>query len=497
MPALDDSPSGSTTVAIRRYRLPGIERQGIAQLSLLETALWPLDGGKSADHKFESTYTYPTQTGRNTASVTVRAPLGLQPIDEYVLWGLLGSTLSFPETEPVVLATPYWMLRQLGWGTGGYQYAELRDSLLRLATASYQNTAFFNPLSQEHEYVAFQFLSILLPTVGGLGNRVDNDRSWRVEWNAAFFRFCRATGGTLLFDLDLYRNLTPAARRLFLKLKDRFWRTKRVFMNVDDLTVHGLGFAASRPLFKRKFDLKSCIRELLDRKVIALGPGQTDAEELFIRHGKGSYVVAFYEGEYFRQPASERVLRQKNAISDHPFMEPLRKIGVDGQAIRRLITRCDRWLVERWIRITEAAMHESPRGFPGFAHSPAAFLVDGIQHKRTAPDWFHAHEKRQQYQRSKEDREAAPPPDAESMKAYKTARAFALREYVISSEGQRQYEDAYQAYLALYQRTDPHCANTSAHKASMTRIERVSFRFPEFDDWVLTQHRQQAHSESD
>ena len=28
----------------KRYRLPGIEREGIAQLSLLETALWPLAG---------------------------------------------------------------------------------------------------------------------------------------------------------------------------------------------------------------------------------------------------------------------------------------------------------------------------------------------------------------------------------------------------------------------------------------------------------------------
>jgi len=86
-----------------------------------------------------------------------------------------------------------------------------------------------------------------------------------------FFQMCQATGGTLLFDLDLYRELSPGARRLFLKLKDRFWRSKRVFMNVHDLTINGLGFSADRPLKKRKFDLTSCIRELLDRKVIELG----------------------------------------------------------------------------------------------------------------------------------------------------------------------------------------------------------------------------------
>src|SRR2546425_10060497 len=135
----------------------------------------------------------------------------------------------------------------------------------------------------------------MLPTIGGAGNIVDNERSWRIEWNPAFFRFCKATGGNLLFDLDLYRKLTPASRRLFLKLKDRFWRSKRVFMNVDDLTVHGLGFSAARPLFKRKFDLTNCLRELLEHRVLALGRGQTEVKELFLKHGKGSYVVVCYE----------------------------------------------------------------------------------------------------------------------------------------------------------------------------------------------------------
>ena len=108
-----------------------------------------------------------------------------------------------------------------------------------------------------------------------------------------FFQMCRATGGTLLFDLDLYRDLTPASRRLFLKLKDRFWRSKRVFLNVDDLTINGLGFSADRPLKKRKYDLTPCIRELLDHQIIELGRGQTDPQDLFLKRSKGCYVVQF------------------------------------------------------------------------------------------------------------------------------------------------------------------------------------------------------------
>src|SRR5687768_13272651 len=121
-------PVGRTNVTKRPYRQPGIEREGIAQLSLLETALWPLQGGPLPSHQFETSYTFTTPLGRTTATVTVRSPLGLQPIDEYILWGLLGATLSRHEPEPMLLATPYWLLRHLGLSTGGHQYGELRDS---------------------------------------------------------------------------------------------------------------------------------------------------------------------------------------------------------------------------------------------------------------------------------------------------------------------------------------------------------------------------------
>src|SRR5947209_8728815 len=98
---------------MQRYRLPGIEREGIAQLSLLETALWPLAGGELPTRQFETTYSFSTTEGRKTAQVTVRAGLGLQVIDEYVLWGLLGATLSRHDPDQVLMATPYWMLRYL------------------------------------------------------------------------------------------------------------------------------------------------------------------------------------------------------------------------------------------------------------------------------------------------------------------------------------------------------------------------------------------------
>src|SRR5207247_9624974 len=117
-----------------------------------------------------------------------------------------------------------------------------------------------------------------------------------------------------------------------------------------------------------------------------------------VRLGKGLYVVSCYEGEYFRRPISERTTAAKNAILDDPLFEPMKTIGVDRPAIHRLLTSHSRKIIQRWVRITEAAMHEKPRGFAGFRVSPAAFLIDGVQNNRTPPDWLYAHEKRQEQQ---------------------------------------------------------------------------------------------------
>lgn len=477
--------TGPSNVELRsgnRYRLPGIEREGIAQLSLLETALWPLSG-KTASTTFETSYSYMTKLGAVQANVKVLSTLGLQSIDEFVLWGLLGATLSRPNPDATLLATPYWMLRHLGLDTGGSQYVMLRESLLRLTAASYQNTGFYNPETREREYAAFQFLSILLPTIGGAGRVVDNERCWRIEWNSAFFRFCRASGGNLLFDLDLYRSLSPASRRLFLKLKDRFWRSERVFLNVDELTIQGLGFSADRSLAKRKFDLAGCLRELLRHDVIALGRGQSDPKDLILKRGKGSYVVAIHEGTYFRQPTNKRTSSQKNAITDDPLFEPLQTIGVDDAGIRRLLRECARGLISRWVKIADAAMHERPKGFPGFKVSPAAFSIDGIQNNRTPPDWWFAHEKKQDREQWERNRVKQIDVSESATAEYLHARSTSFQEYCRSKEGTVVYEKTFQILLAVHKITDPYTAHDAARKATLARMERENFEFPDFKSW--------------
>src|ERR1700716_3016232 len=76
MPSTEFLPIGTEAVPLKRYRLPGIEREGIAQLSLLETALWPIQGGKLPSNKFETQYEFMTHAGPKTASVSARAASG-------------------------------------------------------------------------------------------------------------------------------------------------------------------------------------------------------------------------------------------------------------------------------------------------------------------------------------------------------------------------------------------------------------------------------------
>ena len=467
--------------------MPGITREGIAQLSLLETALWPLKGGQRDATTFDTSYTFKTGADKRHARVSVYAPKGLQSIDEYVLWGLLGTNLSHHQTEPTLLATPYWLMKRLGMDTGGFQYDQLRASLERLALAAYQNTAFYNPVTQQHERVTFHFFSSYLPT-RGRGGEVDPQRAWRIEWSPMFFKMCQATGGTLLFDLDLYRELTPAARRLFLKLKDRFWRSKRVFMNVDDLTIHGLGFSADRPLKKRKFDLTACIRELLQHGIIELGRGQTDPRQLFLKRGKGLYVVQFFEGTYFRRPLAERTQAQLQAIADDPLYQPLRAIGVDEAVIRRVFNQCSRGLIHRWIRVTDTAMHEQPQGFPGFKSSPAAFFMDAIQNERMPPDWIYAHEKEQERRQWESHRQTMATDEASLRTRYQAERKVAFETYMLSPVGRSHYLVYFPTFLEFYRTVEPDRFQDAARAAATGKVEREHFQFPDFGVWRLEQH---------
>ena len=196
-----------------------------AQLTLVEHALCPLSTSVSLKKNFtHETCCYFTDKHRNRckARAQIGGLDGMSAYDEVYLWGLLAIALSQPEPKPDLMATPYYCLRQLGIisnnKVGSREFELFRAAVKRLAGMRYQNSAFYDPIRGEHRDISFGFLNYSLPLDPA------SSRMWRFAWDPIFFELTQATGGTLSFDLSLYREFDPATRRLYLYLKKIFWR---------------------------------------------------------------------------------------------------------------------------------------------------------------------------------------------------------------------------------------------------------------------------------
>lgn len=362
--------------------------RGRAQLSLVEHALCPLDLGPQSREPFvhETTYTYYSNGHPKTADVRVTCPQGLNPADEFVLWGLLSLTFGQAEPSPELHATPHYCLKHLGiiadkQHSGGKQYQLFRESVRRLGTVVYQNTGFYDPLRGEHRDTAFGFLSYSLP--------IDptSSRAWRFVWNPLFFEICDAAGGSLMFDLATYRRLDFASRRLFVLLQKVFHRRDTSpTWDVRDLCVQTLGFAETIEVRNLKIKLARCIETLVEAEIVRLPDGMSQPQDLFRKLGVGEYAVTLLRGAYFdRRPQTSTL-----SAMDSPLVDPLRGIGFDAAAIERILKRFKPNLIREWADITLAAREHNGDEF--FRKSAAAYFMDNIQHavagRRTPPDWW-------------------------------------------------------------------------------------------------------------
>jgi hypothetical protein len=370
---------------------------GRAQLTLVEHALCPLDSSASLSrgltHRSEFFY---TDEGRHRRKATaeVICPFGLSPGDEFYLWGLVALTLSQPEPSFEFYATPHYCLTELGvidakagqGGRGGKNYALFRQAITRLAAVTYVSDRFYDPVRGEHRQVAFGFLSYSLPQDPA------SSRAWRIVWDPIFFEFCQAARGSLLFDLETYRALDFASRRLFLLLKKIFYRnTESPAFDARHLGVNVLGFAPTIDVWNLKAKLAQCARRLAEREIIALPPGTSGTKGLFEKKGVGEYSIRLRRGTYFeKKPATEERLTPTQSA----LHEPLKAIGFDEAAVVRIVSRYKPSLVQVWADITLAAMERGP-GF--FKVSPQAYFMDNVEKAsrgtRTPPDWWYEHRK--------------------------------------------------------------------------------------------------------
>ena len=384
-----------------RFDTAGEADRGMGQLSLVEHALCPLDSRTSLREnlRHESEYRYTDADGRaQTARVVVHCPAGLSSGDEFYLWGLLALTFAQPEPQIEFQATPHFCLRKLGLispdSKGGKSYRLFREALRRLSAVRYQNERFYDPIRREHRAVSFGLFSYSLPL------DPDSSRAWRIMWDPLFFEYCQAAASQLSFDLETYRKLDHASRRLFLLLSKVFWRRTTfavlrraalvgsragVLGQPRDPNAQGQG----RTVCRRAADGMNVLATPTDttgRPVPQTGQGPVRGPIPCV----GPISTA---GVHDRSPRPSRTRR---------CTIRLRAIGFDAAAIGRILARFRVEQIQLWADVTLAAMERKGPSF--FRRSPQAFFMDNIQHaacgERTPPDWFWELRKEEQRRRA-------------------------------------------------------------------------------------------------
>lgn len=432
----------------------------MGEMSLVEHALCPLDSEKSLSGPLQhhATYWYfDKHRNRKKAKAVVKAVDGLSSRDEFYLWGILGLVFSQPEPSVNFYATRNFILRQLGIVVGGENYALFEASLRRLAGVRYSNDRFFDPLRGEHRQVAFGFLSFSIPT------DCNSQRAWHIAIDPIFYSLVEPIQAHFWFDLETYRSLDAASRRLFLLLKKIFHRSNQSpRWELSHLASDILGYSALEQKFlKRK--VKVCVDRLCAIGVVDAAHG------MFDKQGKTTYVQ-FHRGPYFEEEArTPRVL----PLNELPIFDQWVAIGVDEEGMQYLKRNFPMDLLQEWADITLAARERHGTKF--FDRSMAAYYIDNVKAAkkdgRRPPDWWYEFKKQELYAVK----------SAESESTDRLAQPE-RREYLkwLKTDGRRTHDETLGRLLeevAMHGRVSREEAAAARQKADMTLWNEFLLRY--------------------
>lgn len=348
-----------------------------AQLTLVEHSLCPLKP-PAGEFTHQSEYFFYRDGKKQLGRAHVHCPMGLYPDDERYLRKLLALALRQDAPEVNFYAGVRYLLRGVGLTQSGRNSKHLWNVLQRLATVTYTNPEFYNPVRGEYHRTSFGFFSLEVPADD------ESFRPWRIAWDPIYFDYVRAARGHLLFNVDVLDNLRPASGRLYLLLQKLFHAGKRSvtqFFDVEHLCVNQLGFAEGLRTADYNRKLLRCANDLASMGAIADGAAGIEHE----RVGKGRYRVRFYRGPHF-QEKEKRIATLP--IEQQAGYDMMHKIGLDDAAIRRVAKEYGTGArTMEWLHATIAGMEKKLPGFR-FQRTPAAFFINGVQSGRTPPDCY-------------------------------------------------------------------------------------------------------------
>ena len=185
----------------------------------------------------------------------------------------------------------------------------------RLSAVTYRSDAFYDPVRAEHRKASFGLLSFSAP------QDEKSERAWRVAWDPIFFEFIKPIGGSLRFNLELYSQLDPASRRLFLFLSKIFKRrTTTPRLELQHLATDILGYSPTIARRDIKIKVQRSIKRLEEKGVLA----QRFDHEFTKKNG--FYSAILHRGRDYA------VVTDAVQNVESPLIEPLKKIGLDNRA---------------------------------------------------------------------------------------------------------------------------------------------------------------------
>ena len=250
-------------------------------------------------------------------------------------------------------------------------------------------------MRQEHVHAEFGLFDRIRPL------KSDSQRAWRFLWNPLFYELCNSVGGVLRFNLNEYRKLDPAARRMFLLTRKLLHRrdTTQWFDPVQ-LAVNQLGYSEN---IESRFLKRKVLA--VTQKLVKRGFIQPISEDVgTVLDSDGSTLIRFRRGEEFHLMGSGDT-RNQLPIDRLPEYSQLQRIGVRQPVAQRVIRDYPGRLVREWCEITIAAMEQGH----SFTTSPAAYfmhyLKEAASGSTSAPDWWHDFRKREQQQEAARHRQ--------------------------------------------------------------------------------------------